>query len=120
MRIRIVDTTPHQLNYLMAMCEGYAYYQSCDGSQMLARGDKRMYLSRYHGSTSWMILGPLVVKHKLDSVWNGDAEWWSVAGYDERAQCEVVMRHASYLTAAARCVIACTAGSEVDIPEEIQ
>lgn len=121
MKIRISEATPLQIDWLVAKCEGKDGVLHDDGITrcIVIAAPSGVYKGTWRPSLNWSQAGPIIEREKLDAFWNADAEWWSVAGYDERADREVVMRDKSYLVAAMRCYVASKLGDTVDIPEEL-
>jgi len=67
----------------------------------------------------WTNAGPIIQREGFESFWNPEGEWWSVAGWDVRGKCEVVMRHPSFLVAILRCYVAVVMGPEISVPDEL-
>lgn len=134
MQIMITETTPQQLNYLVAQCEGYIcqFDDEASGPWLVPQEgylhDEKP-LSSFSPTTNWAQGGPIIEREKIDI-----SHW--VSGNLWHAACPGRMRYDSNdgeyiegsdghsdgvtpLIAAMRCFIASRLGIEVDVPDAL-
>ena len=110
MKIKVSASTPIQLNWLVAKCEGrfYGIAGTC---------------YEFQPSRLWAQGGPIIEREKINTKSNltrmpnhPDYDWQ--ADCPEKGQC-VSYHGPTPLIAAMRCYVASKLGDEVDVPEEL-
>ena len=131
MKIKVSETTPLQLNYLVAKCEGWVDYPEdsiergskwhCDPEK--APFGKVMWKSNFQPSTDWAQGGVILEREKITVGYErygaqGGETWDAVKkAFDDTA---LWLEYGpTPLIAAMRCHVASKLGDEVDVPEEL-
>lgn len=105
MKIKTSETTPIQLNYLVAKCEGIVWEQGD-----LDAGE---YGPGFAPATDWAQGGPIIEREGISLYLYGGSEWNAHVGGKESTG-------PTPLIAAMRCYVASKLGDTVDIPEELK
>jgi hypothetical protein len=106
MQIKTSETTPIQLNYLVAKCEG----ASPDTLESYIDGMREADDGNY--STNWAQGGPIIEREGLTLT--HQASQWAAQTDDD-----VFAYGPTPLIAAMRCYVASQLGDTVDVPEEL-
>lgn len=126
MKIKVNDTTPLQLNWLVAKCEGALsplgnVVLKGNGRLIIAVGEIEEPIVVYSPSADWAQGGPLIEREEIDiycytSPKNvPEAGLWAaeITGTNHKK------RGPTPLIAAMRCLVASKMGDEVEIPKEL-
>jgi hypothetical protein len=107
MKIKVSETTPIQLDWLVAKCEGWEY----DNIRNARAADRS---KRY--TTSWAQGGPLIERERIQT-WKDDcSKDWIASAFDDVAP---YSSGPTLLIAAMRCLVASKLGDEVEVPKEL-
>lgn len=124
MKIKVSETTPLQLDYLVAKCEGETLSQASLAFQIKEHGClQRPHLGSWKPSTSWAQGGVILEREKITVGYErygaqGGETWDAVKkAFDDTV---LWLEYApTPLIAAMRCFVASKLGDEVDVPEEL-
>lgn len=119
MKIKTSETTPIQLDWLVAKIEGrpalHDFGKIIPWTKELAPADSRG--KRFTPSSDWAQGGPIIEREKLDLHWMDNFEAWAAA------KGEGIVAINGYgptpLIAAMRCYVASELGNEVEVPDEL-
>ena len=128
MKIKVSETTPIQLDWLVAKCEGCSVWILSDHTASeSARGIKRYYVTtrspvhedhqpRYSPSTDWAHGGPII-----EEMLKSGVTTWNFMGecFFELAEENILQKGSTTLIAGLRCYCCIKFGEVVDIPEEL-
>ena len=128
--IKVSETTPIQLDWLVAKCEGVCLTQAPLVRMIELYGHiRKMHGGCYSPTSNWAQGGPIIEREKIDleGLWNvrgcgvrtGFQKWCATHPKNHGG----LIRYTGYgqtsLTAAMRCFVASKLGDEVEIPEEL-
>ena len=126
------ELTGDELNWAVAMCEGWNLTTARDktGSYpWLVKAGKDIDLKKYRPSTNWMQGGPIIEREGID-VHRVNAEMWSAKLWVNNSgmtknpaqwfKHNIQTDGPTPLIAAMRCYEAFILGDEVDVPEELK
>lgn len=114
MKIKISETTPPQLDWLVAKCEGVTVRWSAPHEQLLVVG--KPYVP-FVAHRDWGLCGPILERERISVSHSIEGDWMGYYTIDFDMQS--VSRGPTPLIAAMRCYVASKLGDEVDIPEEL-
>jgi hypothetical protein len=113
MKIKLSETTPIQIDYLVAKCEGYTDYDPLTEQMLPPRKEYGwVYLCDCDWATNWDRSGPIIEREKISVLAPVRGLWRSRKNGRTRYG-------PTPLIAAMRCYCCSKLGDEVDIPEEL-
>lgn len=118
MTINVNEAEGVVLDWLVAKAAGFTPY-SHRGQLYPHYVDDRDACASWSPTTNWNQAGPIIERERLDGFWNPELGKWSIAGWDSRAEREVVERHESLLVASMRCFAVSKLGNQAEVPEEL-
>ena len=122
MKIKVSETTPLQLNWLMAVCE-FPNPEYCDDDRLVYVTCELDYgMGTYSPSTDWSQGGPIIERERIQVFpHNGASDWCGVIHVLRDRYIGILTQDGpTPLIAAMRCYIASKLGDEVEIPEELK
>ena len=126
MKIKVSETTPLQLNWLMAVCE-FPNPDYCDDDRLVYVTCEPDYgMGTYSPSTDWSQGGPIIARERIDlftEKYTPEAWFASIARHQNGGRLTGWRLHQygpTPLIAAMRVYVASKLGDEVEIPEELK
>ena len=117
MKIKVANTTPTQLDWMVAKCEGHEWrcpwILEKDGLAAWQSYERAWGNPTPDYSTNWAQGGPILEREKISTDWDHDAWNASIDGQTRYYTADTP------LIAAMRCFVASKLGDEVDIPKEL-
>lgn len=138
MKIKVSETTPRQLDWLVATIEGFTNLRKNPhrfNDSLIMTPPREAYgpvhLADYSYSTNWAQGGPIIEREEIWWSPNDDAVseqdiWWCLSTHDPVTREEQGLMEQveglgpTLLIAAMRCYVASKLGDEVEIPEELK
>ena len=122
--ISVNETTPLQLDWLVAKCEGYncQFDDEISGPWLVPQEgylhDEKP-LSKFNPTTAWNIGGPIIEREKISLECKQDGWWVASIQYNYSDEKEYLILGHSPLVTAMCCYVASKLGDKVQIPEEL-
>ena len=110
--IKVAEATGHQLDWLIAKCEGVneeafnLYYTPTEPSDLDTHG-----YPEFHYSTIWAQGGPIKERHQISTTYCGGGVEAIFNGHYGQGPTELI--------AAMRCYVASVMGDTAEVPEEL-
>lgn len=113
MKIKVSNTTPNQINWLVAKCLGFNAEALVQLAKKAPGKDYGCFLTKY--STNWSFGGPIIERECIElhtySANDDGVVTWRANDY---------MDGHTPLIAAMRCFVVSKLGDEVEVPEELK
>ena len=118
MKIKVANTTPTQLDWLVSKCLGFNAEALVQLAKKAPGKDYGCFLTKY--TTDWSQGGPIIEREGISSIKQTEQRWVS----EYSLGCDRTDHARAWgptpLIAAMRCFVSSRLGDEVEVPEELK
>jgi len=119
MKIKLSETTPLQINYLVAKCQGVKLHPVPQSGVMEIHFSEPNGCATYQPSTDWAQGGPIIEREKIELKYLGydNPPYWGALKFSPSSYERKKAIGPTPLIAAMRCFVASQLGNEIEVPD---